>query len=127
MSTAKKISPFDYVRAINDHKTVDDFSGYTPYVVNKAFSYFIDTTVQANEMNMLPGLTPEMQFDFLFHTIRPMKRFSKWNKKMSEDEDLPLIMEYFKVNKNIAKDYKCFLSEEELDYIRTMKGGKVND
>jgi hypothetical protein len=101
---------------------MSDFSGYSPYIINKSFSYFLDTAAQANQMNMYPSLDKDMQFDYLYHTVRQMKRFSKWVKKI-QDDDLTLISEYFKVNRSKAIEYKSFLSEEDLNYIKNMKGG----
>ena len=34
---------------------------YVPFVVNKCLSYFPDTIIQANNMNMHHGIDPKMQ------------------------------------------------------------------
>jgi len=60
-----KISPFDYVKSINETKknlmrTGDSFEDalyerdYNPWVVNQAFSFHLDTILYANQMNMYP-------------------------------------------------------------------------
>ena len=50
-------SPFDYANAINQTKVdimVDDIEekSYSSYMVNRSLSYFPDTTLLANEMNI---------------------------------------------------------------------------
>ena len=54
---------------------------YEPFLVNRALSYYPDCILSANEMNIQPFLEKKMQYDYLLHTIRPRKRFSKWVKK----------------------------------------------
>ena len=54
-----KLNPFDYVNSINNHKNImvdtenDELAerGYNPYIVNRQFSYFIDTVHAVNAMN----------------------------------------------------------------------------
>ena len=58
------MSPFEFVNSINNTKQ-DLIRGsenpdlaetfYKPYVINKAFSYFKDTIMYANEINMYPN------------------------------------------------------------------------
>jgi hypothetical protein len=62
----------DYLNAINYTKeplldTEDESveKGYTPFVVNRCLSYFIDTVLYANEMNRRPETDKKMQFDYL--------------------------------------------------------------
>jgi hypothetical protein len=78
----------DYLNAINYTKeplldTEDESveKGYTPFVVNRCLSYFIDTILYANEMNLRPETDKKMQFDYLQRTIRKNKRYSKWLKQ----------------------------------------------
>ena len=53
---------------------------YLPFVVNKCFSYFLDTIFYANRMNSLPFLDKKMQYDYLLYSTTKRKRFSKWIK-----------------------------------------------
>ena len=60
----------DYLNAINyskDNLLEDEAAakGYVPFVVNRCLSYFPDTILQANEMNLLPNADKKMQFDYL--------------------------------------------------------------
>ena len=90
----------DYLNAINYTKEplldTDDESvekGYTPFVVNRCLSYFIDTVLYANEMNRRPETDKKMQFDYLQKSIRKNKRYSKWLKQESV-ENLDIIKQY---------------------------------
>ena len=88
---------FDYINAINTTKkplldTEDEQveKGYAPFVVNRCLSYFPDTILQSNYMNLFPHLEKKMQFDYFLHSIRPRKRFSKWLKN-EDNENLEII------------------------------------
>ena len=51
------MNPFEYVNAINMTKQdimIDDIAekAYNPFIVNRSLSYFRDTVLMANEINM---------------------------------------------------------------------------
>ncbi len=64
------MNPFDYVNSINSSKKenlmVDEFAekAYNPWLVNKALSYFKDSVLYANEINMNSHLSNRMQYDY---------------------------------------------------------------
>jgi len=98
---------------------------YVPFVVNRALSYHLDCVLYANEMNLNPVADRDMQYQYLFNTIRPLKRkFQPWQ-KASKLSDLECVKEYFGYSNNKAKDALRILSEEQLVEIRdrTNKGG----
>ena len=64
------VNPFDYVKAINEKRSISNHSSYTPFLSNRAFSYNLDTILAANEMNKYPDLPPEVQFAFMNEAIR---------------------------------------------------------
>ena len=77
--------PFDYVNAINYTKkdimeTEEDEGVYNSFLVNRSLSYFGDTAILANEMNISHHIDNRLQFSFLINIIRKRKRFSKWLK-----------------------------------------------
>ena len=76
------MNPFEFINDICYAKrnvmTEELENKYTPYVVNKGLSYFIDTVFQANEMNVHHNADNRLQYDFLLNSVRPKKRFSKW-------------------------------------------------
>ena len=86
---------------------------YNAFIVNRAFSYFPDTVMQANEVNRRPDMENKMKYDYLFYGIRPRKRFSKWHKN-KEDETLSLIMQYYKYNRTKALECMKILTIEQI-------------
>ena len=64
------MNPFEYVNSINMTKKdlmVDDIAekGYAPFMINRSLSYFNDTVLMANEMNMHHHLDNKLQYSFL--------------------------------------------------------------
>ena len=127
------MSPFEFVKAINETKQ-DLIRGsenpdlaetfYKPYVINKAFSYFKDTVMYANEINMYPNTANKLQNDYYLNSIRKSKRYSKWHKK-EEDDKIEAIMEYYDVNYARAREIGNVLTNEQLTLIKRklIKGG----
>jgi hypothetical protein len=124
------MNPFDYLNAINTSKKdimVDDVSekAYTPFMVNRGLSYFPDTILYANEMNINHHIDHRLQFDFFINIIRKKKRFSKWAKPINI-ENLELIKEYYGYSNEKAKSVLSLLNNEQINELklRMYKGGK---
>ena len=124
------ISPFDFVKSINDTKEnliTDDWSEdqYNAFIVNKALSFTPDTIIYANEMNSRPHLEKVLQYQFLINIVRKKKRFSKWIKK-EKIEAIDIIKEYYGYNTDKARQAVSILSKEQIDDIKfkLYKGGK---
>ena len=124
------MSPFTFLNEINFSKKdiiVDDITEkqYNSFMVNRGLSYFKDTAVIANEMNINHHLDNRLQFDFLINMIRKKKRFSKWNKPQIID-DLDVIKEYYVYSNKQAKAVHNLLSSEQIGELRkkVYKGGK---
>ena len=124
------MNPFDYLNAINTSKKnimVDDFSekAYTPFMVNRGLSYFPDTILFANEMNINHHIDHRLQFDFFINIIKKKKRFSKWAKPINI-ENLELIKEYYGYSNEKAKSVLSLLTNDEINELklRIYKGGK---
>jgi len=120
------MNPFDYVNSITHSKknlmrdTENDTlaeRGYEPWLSNNALSYFPDTVLHANLMNMYSDLDNRPQFEFLLNSIRPRKRFSKWIKK-SDNEDLKAICDHYQCNETVGREYLSLLSSEQIDAIK---------
>ena len=120
------MNPFDYVNSITHSKknlmrdTENDTlaeSGYEPWLSNNALSYFPDTVLHANLMNMYSDLDNRPQFEFLLNSIRPRKRFSKWIKK-SDNEDLKAICDHYQCNEIVGREYLSLLSSKQIDAIK---------
>ena len=126
------MSPFEFINAINLTKKdlfVEDAlasKDYSSFLVNRGLSYFPDTVLYANEMNIHSDIPEDWQFYFFLNSIPKKKRFSKWAKKDAETESLRLVKEYFGYSSEKAKEALSVLSEEQLTMIKEKlyKGGK---
>jgi len=119
-------SPFDYVNSVTHNKknmmrdTENDElaeKDYNPWIVNKALSYFPDTVLIANEVNMYHSLEKRAQYEYLINMIRPNKRWAKWVKDVN-DEDLDSVCAYYNVNRIIGREYLSLLSKEQIQIIK---------
>ncbi len=124
------VKPFDYVNDINYGKKnimVDDIAekNYNAFIVNRALSYFNDTVLYANEMNIHHSLDAKLQYDFLINIVRKQKRWSKWIKP-NEVTNLELIKEYYGYSNEKAKSVLTLLNDEQIQELknRIYKGGK---
>jgi len=126
------MSPFDFLNAINTTKKdllrEDPLNekDYSPYMVNRGLSYFSDTVMMANEMNINSGIPKKWQNDFLLTTISKKKRFSQWHKKEKNSESLELIMDYYKYSTEKAKEVLSIFTDEQIETIKQKmyKGGR---
>ena len=119
------MSPFDFINDINFGKKnllKDDDKGilekeYNSFIINRGLSYFSDTVLYANEMNLRHELDKRMQNDNLLHSIRPKKRFSKWAKNKKE-ERVDLIKQYFNYSNQKAREVLDIITDEEYNQIK---------
>lgn len=120
------VSDLGYKKKYIYNEGIKDY--YKQFIINRAFGQYPDTVLLANECNKMQGLTNEMHYDFLFHTIDKRKRYGKWSKKDNTDAEL---IEYIKrkytVSEEVAAFYfKCF-DRNQLEYEYNefnRKGGK---
>lgn len=113
------MNPFEFVKSINTTKKdiMVNEKDYNAFMVNRGLSYFPDTVLFANEVNMHAHLDNRLQYDFLINIIRKRKRFSKWN-KASESNDIKAIKEYYGYSNEKARDVLPLLSNSELKHIK---------
>lgn len=128
------MKPFDYINAINMTKkdlmkgTENDAlaeSAYIPFITNKTLSYFPDTIMHANEMNIHHNLDNKLQFHYLLNSVRTAKRFTKWLKK--DSSDLELIRQYYGYSTEKATQAIQILSPEQISLIRKKLTQGVGD
>lgn len=113
------MTPFEYCKHINKHERLNvESREYSQYIVNTFFSMFADTIIQANQVNCLAGIDPQMHFDYLFHTVRPRNRFKKWPKKKADPAVLRAVSDYYKYNRAKARDALQILTAEQADAIK---------
>ena len=145
MKDKKKLSFFDIVNNINlCQKSPDILKGvtadssealpdpespekaYIPFMINRSFSFFQDTVLFANEMNIASHLPARMQYDFYKTALRPRKRFSKWFKAIPDSNDIKVIMEHYGYSSQKAQDVLDLFSKDDLKQLHKIhsKGGK---
>jgi hypothetical protein len=125
------MNPFEYLNAINDTKKdimVDDIAekAYNSFMINRGLSYFQDTALIANEMNVNHHIDNRLQFQFFINIIRKRKRFSKWLKPETEN-DLAIIKEYYGYSNDKARQVLGLFSKEQINELnkKVYKGGRL--
>ena len=123
------VTPFDFIKAVSHTKEDlfqrDDVSekDYNSFMVNRGLSYFPDTILYANEMNLLSHIPQRMQFEYYRQSIRSKNRFAKWD-KMAKSDDLSMICNEYSCNPTIGKSYLNLLSEKDLEKMRKKYNNK---
>jgi len=124
------VNPFEFVNDINFGKSnimVDDITekAYNAFMVNRGLSYFNDTVLMANEMNLNAHLDNRLQFDFLINIVRKKKRFSKWAKAQT-NSDVEVVKEYYGYSNKKARQILHLLTSEQIDELnkKVYRGGK---
>jgi len=124
------MKPFEFLNSINYTKQnliTDDITekAYNGFLINRSLSYFPDTVLAANEMNVHHHLDNKLQNDFLINILRKRKRFSKWDKKKN-DGDVEVIKEYYGYNDLKARQVLNLLSPDQLQELhkKVNKGGR---
>jgi hypothetical protein len=120
---------WDVVNSINHNKSLEYDEEveyvYSAWTINRQLSYFPDTLLYAQEMNILNQLDKKLQYDYLFNGIRSKKRYAKWAKKV-EDKDVEIVKQYYKCNDTRAEEYLKILTAEQIKELarRMEKGGR---
>lgn len=98
---------------------------YPGYMINRALSQYMDTVLQANEMNINSALPAKMQYDYLYHNTEKRKRFSKWAKG-EKDEASSVIMRAYGVSYARAIEMAALLGESKIEQLKEFleTGGK---
>lgn len=124
------MNPFEYLNSINTTKKdimVDDIAEkeYNAFMVNRGLSYFSDTVLIANEMNLNHHLDNRLQFDFFINIVKKKKRFSKWL-KARDIENLEIIKQYYGYSDEKAKSVLSLFDNNQINEMknRIYKGGK---
>ena len=124
------MNPFEYCNAINYTKKdimIDDVAekAYAPYMVNRQLSYFNDTVLAANEMNLKHHIDNRLQFDFFINIVRKRKRFSKWFKP-EQMSDLDVVKKYYGYSNEKARQVLTLLSTEQINELKNKvaRGGR---
>lgn len=120
---------FDILNSINnktplDREIID--REYPAFMVNRGLSFFMDTVLFANEMNMHPETDGYAQYLFYYHGTYKKRRFSKWHKKTAMD-NIDIVKEYYHYSDTKAEEALAILTDDQIEEIKTRlyKGGKA--
>jgi hypothetical protein len=124
------MNPYEFVTDINYNKSnimIDDITekAYNSFMVNRSLSYFNDTVLMANEMNLNAHLDNRLQFDFLINIVRKRKRFSKWA-KAQKSSDVEVLKEYYGYSNEKARQALSLLTSDQINELtkKVYRGGK---
>ena len=127
---SNSLSPFDFLNDINYAKQnimVDDIAEkqYNPFMINRGLSYFNDTVLMANEMNLNAHLDNRLQFDFFINIVRKRKRFSKWFKPETTS-DVEAVKTYYGYSNEKARQVLSLLTKDQIEVLKKKvnKGGR---
>jgi len=121
----EKPKPWTYMTAVSETKkdilkeTPELANFYPAFVVNKGFSYFPDSVLYANDMNMYPDIPAAAQYYYYMSSLRKRQRRSKWWKR-EPNADLDMVREVYQVRAEVAKQYMKILTEENLQTLREL-------
>ena len=71
-------------------------------------------------MNQYSDLSPDLQYDFYYHSVRKGRRFG-YPPKVEEDHSLHHVMEYFECSKQKAIEYLQVLTLNDISGIISSK------
>ena len=124
------MTPFAFLNEISYNKRdimVDDIveKDYNSFIINRSLSYFNDTIIYANEMNINHHIDNRLQFQFLINIIRKRKRFSKWVKPKIIS-DVEIIKEYYGYSNEKAQQVLPLLTSDQINELKqkVYKGGR---
>jgi len=121
------MNPFDLISSVSHTKQdiLEDEKDYNAYLINRGLSHFPDTIMYANVMNENYSLDNRLQYDFLMHSLRPRKRFSKWP-KAEKTEDVELMKRHYGYSDEKARQALRVLSQDQIEEIRQLRslGGR---
>ncbi len=115
----EKKNPFIYLNEILNGKNKDLIreevdNEYIPFLINRGLSYHKDCIFYANEINMMSDISHEMQYDFLFHSIRKFKRgYVKWARNV-KNNNIKIVMKAFNCSRVKAEEYLKILKNDDL-------------
>lgn len=115
------MEPFDFAKSINSKSKYlmddkNDEGSYVPFLMNRNFSYYLDTIFYANDMNM-SRLDNKLQYDYLYNSIVKRSRFVPWPKKKNT-EYLSFVMEYYKCNSQRGLEIIQIIPSTKLEEMR---------
>lgn len=123
-----------FENSISNGKKIELDGDYSQWRVNSIVAGYDGCAPIVNEMNIRYNVTDQMHYDYLFGSVRKMKRYGKkktdQDKRQEQEEKkkealITLISCYYKYNKLRAKEALKILTAEQIEYIKQKqeKGG----
>lgn len=127
-------SLFDFLKNINEPggnpsmlEDQEAYKAYTPFIINRGMAQSMSTVMFAAELNKRVVVDKEMHYAFLFHSVRKVKRYSKWAKKEEVSEDIKLISEAYQISNEKAAELAQLLSQADIATLKDLmdRGGQI--
>lgn len=123
-----KPNPFIFSDAVSETKIDLIRTGeareedYVPYLVNRSLSLHADCVLYANDMNCMPDIPRQWQFDYYLESLRPRRRRSRWPKREAV-EDEKMLSELLSYRPGRAREAVKILRHEQLETLRQRMRG----
>lgn len=113
------------MRGTDDDETAE--AEYQPFITNRALSYFPETLMYANDMNMNHHIDKRPQYEYLLAGVRKGKRFAKWAK--AKETPIHIVMEYYGCNKRTAEKYMSLMDDADISELekKMNKGDMISN
>ena len=92
-------------------------SAYPAFLVRRLLSYHADAILLANEMNMLPHLDNDLQYEFLLYGLPKKNRFAKMQKTVTP-ENLELVKSFYNYSDEKALEVLHLHTDADFDRMR---------
>lgn len=112
-------NPFKYVNAINSGAYEPLGKDYSKFLTGRALSYYVDTIMLANAINVYPNIDDDLHYRFLKGTVTPKKRFSKWAKPQAHPR-ASAISAYYQIPMLEAYQIEHFFTDQQIDDMSEM-------
>jgi hypothetical protein len=91
-----------------------EMEGYSRWMMNKYASCNQQIALIANELNN-EFVTDKMNFDVYYYALpKNPKKYIPYNaKKAAVEKEMRYIMDFYKVNQNVAKQYQKLIGDDE--------------
>jgi len=93
---------------------------YAPFIVNRNFSQDRSTIgyaaiANSTGMSLLPK---EAQYDFYYTALPKVKRFTRWAKPDTEEQDIKVLMDLYKYSRKKAEAIYPLFTAEQMEALR---------
>jgi len=109
---------WDFLKDISQKKenilNDDTKKSYSSYMINRYLSMLQGTVLYAQEMNLRPGMSDDMHYQYLLAAIRPMYRRFEYKKAEKNHEDIIMLADFYQCSIAKARDYFKLHSLEEM-------------